>query len=184
MIRIPLIIKLPKSQAGLKAGSRIDEVVEQIDLFPTLCGLVGCAVPEGVDGRGFEEVLTGDRSVDPEAYAITEFGKGVRVLAASIVRGETKAVHFYPSSIGPRLKGPRAPRDRSDSGTILLDASSDEVLAAEERDEREAIVLRALLEEALGKSPEIRHHLIQAVGQSERDLDELRALGYIESFAN
>ncbi len=63
----------------------------------------------------------------------------------------------------------------------MLDASSDEVLAAEER---EAIVLRALLEEALGKSPEIRHPLIQAVGQSERDLDELRALGYIESFAN
>lgn len=179
--RIPLIIKLPSSRAGRRApGSSVDELVEQIDLFPTLCAVAGCAVPDGPDGRSFASLLLGERDEDANAYAVTEFGKGVRdqVLAAAIVQGDEKWVEFYPASSGPILKGPRAPKRDPSPASVVLDAHTDEVRARVGHDV--AHPMRDLLEDALGASPAIRHPLIAPVGHSELEIEELRALGYVE----
>jgi arylsulfatase A-like enzyme len=179
--RIPLIVKLPTSRPGTRApGSSVSELVEQIDLFPTLCALVGCEIPDGLDGRSFAALLRGQREEDPEAYAVTEFGRGVRdqVLAASIVRGEEKWVEFYPVSPGPILKGPRAPKHEASPNSVLLDAHTDEIQARVGREV--AHPLRDLLEGALGASPAIRHPLVDPVEHTDVELQELRALGYLE----
>jgi len=47
-IRIPLIFKLPESM-GASAGDRSD-LANIIDVFPTLCGLAGLPIPDGLDG--------------------------------------------------------------------------------------------------------------------------------------
>jgi arylsulfatase A-like enzyme len=193
VIRIPLIVKLPSSWTSLAPGTRLGEIVEQIALFPTLCSLVGCEIPASLDGRPFAELLTGHRLEDEDAFAVTEFGKGVRtqVLASTIIQGESRWIEFYPTSTGPVLRGPAAPKREEGHQSALLEAGTDELVSRSSGGEFDFVraflesligpyTLTGHLEEALGTSPSIQHELIDAVGQDEADLDELRALGYIE----
>jgi len=178
--RIPLIVKLPASTQGLPAGTHVSEVVEQIGVFPTLCNLVGCETPDQLDGRSFAQLLVGGRAEDPNAYAVSEFGKGVRakVLAASIVQGDSKWVEFYPPELGPVLQGPTAPKNDMNPMSILLDARTDEILSRVEHDVPHP--MRTLLKRAVGESPAIRHELVTSAGYSQDQIEELRALGYVE----
>jgi iduronate 2-sulfatase len=50
--RVPLIVRVPG-----KAGGSSESLVETSDLFPTLCGLAGLAVPNTVQGRSFGELF-------------------------------------------------------------------------------------------------------------------------------
>ncbi len=45
-LRIPLVMRWP---AGLPAGRRVDALVDSIDLFPTVCDLLGLELPEQQD---------------------------------------------------------------------------------------------------------------------------------------
>ena len=52
--RVPLIISAP----GMKtSGQRTQQVVELLDLFPTLCDLTGIEIPDFVDGKSLQPVL-------------------------------------------------------------------------------------------------------------------------------
>jgi arylsulfatase len=55
--RIPLIVRLP---VGSPAGIVSDEMVEAVDLFPTLCELTGLPVPDHVQGISFLPLLSED----------------------------------------------------------------------------------------------------------------------------
>ncbi len=59
VLRIPLIVRGP----GVKAG-RFGDLMQNVDLLPTLLDHVGGTVPAGLDGASFAEVLRGGR---PEA---------------------------------------------------------------------------------------------------------------------
>jgi arylsulfatase A-like enzyme len=68
--KVPLIIVPPKTQAGsfAKAGSRCDQPVGLIDIFPTLLALCGVPGPDQLDGRSLVPLLqhperTTDRGV-------------------------------------------------------------------------------------------------------------------------
>jgi arylsulfatase len=52
--RIPMILRLPD---GRLAGTVTDEIVEAVDLFPTLCELAGLAVPNHLQGMSFVPLL-------------------------------------------------------------------------------------------------------------------------------
>lgn len=56
-VRVPLLIDVP----GLAPTVR-DELVEHVDLLPTICGLVGAEVPDTVQGRSLVPLLGGDRA--------------------------------------------------------------------------------------------------------------------------
>ena len=60
LIRIPSFISYP---AGLPQDVRIDELVESIDLMPTLLGLLGVSPPDGVQGRDLSAALRNGDSV-------------------------------------------------------------------------------------------------------------------------
>ena len=79
--RVPLIIVPPKDQAEefAPAGSRCEQPVGLIDLFPTLTDLCGVEAPEGLSGQSLVPLLrdpdkvTGRRLVtmfDPGNYSV------------------------------------------------------------------------------------------------------------------
>lgn len=47
-VHIPLILRYPPA---VPAGNRVAEIVESIDLFPTLMTLAGLSIPDEIDGR-------------------------------------------------------------------------------------------------------------------------------------
>jgi arylsulfatase A-like enzyme len=57
-IRVPLIIRDPRLPAALR-GQRLDPLVLNIDVAPTLLEYAGVAVPKGMDGRSLKPLLTG-----------------------------------------------------------------------------------------------------------------------------
>ncbi|WMJ22250.1 sulfatase-like hydrolase/transferase [Paludicola sp. MB14-C6] len=84
-VRVPLII----SGAGIEKGLRCDNYVYLLDIYPSLCELVGLEIPNSVEGRSFEPMLKGStektredlyfsytsliRSVKNERYKLLEY---------------------------------------------------------------------------------------------------------------
>ncbi len=53
-IRIPLIFCGP----GIDKGKKIDNYVYLLDIFPTLCDLIGCEIPSTVEGKSFAKMFS------------------------------------------------------------------------------------------------------------------------------
>ena len=51
---VPLLMRIPGKNAQVR-----DELVEHIDVFPTLCDLVGAEIPDTVQGRSLAPLLEG-----------------------------------------------------------------------------------------------------------------------------
>lgn len=64
--RIPLIFRLP---GVIPAGVKIDELINHVDLFPTLAGLVGANedLPDNLTGLDLSDLVIGAGSEDAEA---------------------------------------------------------------------------------------------------------------------
>lgn len=58
ILRTPLIWRWPAG--GLKTGLAVSELVESVDLFPTICSLLGVPAPDTVDGMDISPMLRGD----------------------------------------------------------------------------------------------------------------------------
>jgi arylsulfatase A-like enzyme len=79
-LRIPLLLRLPD---GRFAGTSRSEIVEIVDLLPTLLELVGAAAPAGSEGRSLVPLLAGSAS-GPERPALAElydFEQGGEILS-------------------------------------------------------------------------------------------------------
>lgn len=75
-VRVPLILAGP----GVPQNRRSDALVYLLDIFPTLCELLGMTTPESVEGQSLGPVLNGQtdtaRAVLPLAY--TGYQRGLR----------------------------------------------------------------------------------------------------------
>ena len=56
-IRVPLIIAGP----GIPKGRRTDALYYLLDLFPTLCDLIGLPIPESVEGHSLTPIIMGQK---------------------------------------------------------------------------------------------------------------------------
>ncbi|WP_135557553.1 sulfatase family protein [Paenibacillus cymbidii] len=56
--RVPLIVRLPSGSGGPR-GTVNRDIVESVDLFPTLCALAGIDAPNTVQGSSFAGLLAG-----------------------------------------------------------------------------------------------------------------------------
>jgi arylsulfatase A-like enzyme len=67
--RVPLIIKPPRSLAN---GNKRGQIVESIDIYPTLCDLAGLSKPDGLAGESLSEHMVSD---EPEGkpHAFSQF---------------------------------------------------------------------------------------------------------------
>jgi arylsulfatase len=68
--RIPMIVRLPSNEKAPK-GVVSDELIESVDVFPTLCELAGLAVPNTVQGLSFADVVHGSERAGRDS-ALTE----------------------------------------------------------------------------------------------------------------
>jgi choline-sulfatase/uncharacterized sulfatase len=66
--RSPLIIRVPRH---LSPGTHYDEIIESIDLFPTLCDLTGLEIPNTVQGKSFSGIISGQEKWERK-NALTE----------------------------------------------------------------------------------------------------------------
>ncbi|UWQ12845.1 alkaline phosphatase family protein (plasmid) [Aliiroseovarius crassostreae] len=66
----PLIIRLPGNNA--RAGERVSQPTESIDLMPTILDWVGQEVPNSVDGRSLLPLTQGDIPSDWRRYSFSE----------------------------------------------------------------------------------------------------------------
>jgi choline-sulfatase len=74
-VGVPLIVSLPDRA---EAGAARPDLVEQVDLFPTLAELCGLEAPDGIHGRSFGAAMRGDSYARREvAYSEYYFCRNV-----------------------------------------------------------------------------------------------------------
>ena len=74
-VRVPLLISLP----GLEPGVR-SEFAEHVDIFPTICDLLGLEIPDSVQGRSLALLL--DDGAEPVAWRDAVFSQIAHVQMA------------------------------------------------------------------------------------------------------
>ncbi len=97
--RVPLIWWAP---GRVKAGERVGDVVELVDISSTICALAGIEPLETSDGRDLSPLLAGEQG-DSERLGLTEFA-----WSKSIRKGRYRLVHYaramfpdeYPDGFG------------------------------------------------------------------------------------
>jgi len=168
-MRIPWILLHPDQDTGL----RVPDLVSQLDILPTLAGLVGIALPENLDGRDLR-MVGGD--VDPLLGVANTSGQFQQ---ASIQSAGRKLI----VECGPRVrKGTHAPVQFYD---LTKDPREAENLALMRADE--ATRLEERMWNALGVAgcEDLRMHADQGPDRELEGLDEdavrrLEALGYLD----
>lgn len=79
----PLIIRAP----GMKhAGKATNAIVETIDIYPTLCGLAGVPVPEGLAGESLTNLLEDPTAKNGEAVSYFEGNETIRTDRHRLIR--------------------------------------------------------------------------------------------------
>lgn len=71
-LRTPLIIKVPGKQ-----GQVVDDVVELVDIYPTICRIAGLPLPEGLAGKDLFEKPSDTAEQQYAAFAQWKKGKAV-----------------------------------------------------------------------------------------------------------
>lgn len=104
VLRIPLVLSQP---GAIPAGERIDDLVQSIDLAPTILDLLGLEIPASFQGRSLVERIRGGRLADLPAVSELED----RVL---VVRDDRYTWVSNPSRYAPPLV-PQVMLDRSNT---------------------------------------------------------------------
>ena len=85
VLRVPLLVRLP---GGAQGGTRVDRVVRQVDIFPTVLDLLGLPPRPWLDGTSLVTPAPGEG----EAYSVLHLG-GFDVESLSTL--EWKAIHNF-----------------------------------------------------------------------------------------
>jgi arylsulfatase A-like enzyme len=109
LVRVPLVIVAPDL---LPAGARVDQLVRQVDITPTVLQLLGLPVAAGLDGVSLLPAIRDERALGLEAF-LEAFGR-VRGTARDRRRGWRTARWKY-------VEAPSAP----DVGDELFDLAVD-----------------------------------------------------------
>ena len=158
LVHVPLVVRAP----GIAPG-RVAATVRMIDVYPTLCELLGLPVPESLAGASFLGALRGEALEQRPALAEMQAGEAGK---SSLVLGEwkliqdpaTTKVELYQRSVDPREVNDLA----GEQPQIVRDLTS----------RLEAEKARAVAgARAFGRAGEV------VLGAEE--VEELRALGYV-----
>lgn len=99
--RVPFLIHLP----GMKSGHNSDALFASIDIYPTLCGLAGIAVPKHCSGRDFSPLMRGEGKFPyPEmVFLMNEQGPATRQeVNVQTYRGVRTHTHTYAVQLDGR----------------------------------------------------------------------------------
>lgn len=90
-LRIPLLVRYP---ALVRAGSKSDSLVLNIDIAPTFLHLAGVEVPKSMDGRSLKEPLRGNRRTWRTSF-LAEYFKETNFPRVPTWRAMREARHKY-----------------------------------------------------------------------------------------
>ncbi|HEX5474073.1 MAG TPA: sulfatase-like hydrolase/transferase [Vicinamibacterales bacterium] len=154
-VHVPLVVKLPYQ----RAGRRVAEPVQQIDVAPTLLALAGSKPPADLHGRNLRPLLDGSGTI-PETGIYAEAMESRYHFGWSELYSLTDA----------RYRLIRAPRDE------LYDLQNDPREAASIVSARAQVhqAMRAALERLIAGTPITAPSTV-----SEADRQRLEALGYV-----
>ncbi|HUV87911.1 MAG TPA: sulfatase [bacterium] len=124
VIRVPLIISLPKDDRGRFTASRVSAPISLIDVAPSTLTYLGFPVPGKMEGR--TDIITGsapeERGVystlwHPDGYFLATLVKGDKKIIEKIKGGET-TFEYFDLAADP---GERNPLPLDDTGEGLRD---------------------------------------------------------------
>ena len=80
-IRVPFIARWP---GKFPAGATVQAMVQDIDVFPTLCGLIGASLPTGrkIDGKSILSLLRDGDGKSPHEYLFHQWNRVQPLLAS------------------------------------------------------------------------------------------------------
>ena len=107
MTRAPLLMHYP---ARFPAGKRVEEIVENVDVMPTVFEVMGLDPMKDAEGQSLLPLVEGNPDKRP-FYAITEFLDGrraVRVGNWKFMRSSSTWVHLYDVTADPKEKANKA----------------------------------------------------------------------------
>lgn len=93
--RTPLLIRYPKE---IKAGAKLDQLVQNLDIAPTFLDYAGVDIPADMQGESFRDVVSGDTEVfrDYAYYTYYEYPAEHSVMRHYGIRTDQyKLIHFY-----------------------------------------------------------------------------------------
>lgn len=158
LLRVPLIVRLP---GRLGAGKVIAEPVSLLDVMPTLLDAAGLEPPGAPAGRSLLPLINGESSPPRAFFASNSRDVEIRAL----IRGKQKYVHYPLDPSRDQLFDLAADPQEAYN---LLQAGAD------------ASELLAELERHAARSEAARPGPIRTAPRSAEELEELRALGYVE----
>lgn len=174
MIRVPLVFSGP----GIDAQPPRDEVVQLIDVMPTLLDASGLAAPAGMQGLSLMPLLTRGRSgawtprpAIAEKNALADAGFPNAAESVAIVDGEWKLVH--------NLVRP-ADKPEHELFAFLKDPLDQKDLA---RDHPEVVARLAQALDAWkrgARQARLKNDAEQTEGMTSEQLEKLRSLGYVQ----
>ncbi|SHH60343.1 sulfatase family protein [Clostridium grantii] len=94
---VPLIIRYPKA---IKENTIVEEIVEAVDVVPTILDFCGVQIPRQIQGKTFKELVTGKKKFHKED-AFTEFFDPFGGYRSSVVR--TKQYKYYIDNNGDEI---------------------------------------------------------------------------------
>ncbi len=87
--RVPLIVKGP----GIEAGKRVKGNVYLADILPTLCDLANISIPNTVESKSFEPILSGEKkSIREVMYGV--YSGGTKPGMRSVKKGDWKLIKY------------------------------------------------------------------------------------------
>jgi len=163
LIEVPLIIKLPE---GAHGGRQIHRPVEIIDVAPTILSMLGQPVPELMQGRSLEPLISNQDQPAGEPRPIVTWSS----TSNSIISAEWKLVHDTISgrkSLFHLTDDPGEQHDFSSSRPVVLQRLHD--LLKNRMMENRGIAHRLTAEESA-----------PTAGFSDEERKRLELLGYVE----
>ncbi len=113
LLRVPFLISYPGT---IRAGAASDALCSTVDLVPTLIDLLGLPLPDGLDGRSFKPVLTGQAEAHRDCVVADWMGQGL------VVRTQQQKLVYN-----------HTPRDLDEVYDLAADPGEMKNLAAEPR---------------------------------------------------
>jgi arylsulfatase A-like enzyme len=163
MIHAPFMVRLPGAQAG--KSSRIAHETTNVDVFPTVCELLGVEIPAEVEGRSLVPLLKGERLPGAPSASFSEFLAGQRSVRAASYKAIFRSMK---AELFDLEADPRETRDVAQTRPIAMSML------------RDLLGARLGAQNDLAKSDKRKRHRQEKAIMDEETKQQLRALGYLQ----
>jgi arylsulfatase A-like enzyme len=134
-LHVPLIMKIP----GQSRPAVINETVGIVDILPTVCGLLGLAPPDGIQGYDLSGLWIRGRSLSPDRNYYAESLEATKYHAASLqalVSQHHKYIHTTRPELYDLLHDPREINDIVKQKSDLAKGYHDRLMTVIEQTDR------------------------------------------------